>query len=954
MKATANFKTDPSSATPSARRRNALSSSIAAALLLAATAIPAVAEEAGTGAIPEIVKAQEYRAKGNLNGAVVVLKQAIQERPNDPDLRYALGLLYLDARDGASAISALDRALALGTDGFEIRLAQARARLVLGQFDDVLANLDPEQAADAAAKAAAETLRAEAHLGRGEPETARAALGAALTAQPGYAPALAKLALLSLSEQDLDAAEGFLRDADAGGVAADESELLWVQGLVHLERADTAAAVAALQASVDLEPWQTRRRLYLAGAQLAQGSSEDGEENLRQVLQVLPDDAQALQIQSIVAYRDGDLAAAQTLARKVAAATGSAPALLVAGAASHRLGADEEAVSHLTKYVNAMPEDLAGRAYLARSLLRMGDAAAAYAALTPVTEQAAADPALLALLGQAAVRSDRIGEGVGYLQQAVGLSPDSAALRAQLAAAELFTADRAQAITELERLAQEAPQLGEVPWLLAQAHIAAGDAGKAVARVEQAQAGGAPRTPDAALIAGLGYLGNGELDAAEQALQEVLDARPDDPNALTGLAEVRLRKQDVDGARRIIESLRERYPNDAVRLANLAALEAASGNPYKAVHLLEDELRSNPQSGPVKAALARIHFQLGQPMKALGYLDPLEAMEAPDAIALRGQAELMADRPAAAIETFRRLVELRPDAPDAQAALAKAYERNNDYANAASAIEAALALAPERLDLRATRNRLALVRPGATAETAQAEIKDILSLIESDPLDPRVVELRALLASRLGKQQEAIEMLAAAHAAAGSTDSAATLARLQWAAGERPAALETLSEWSGKYPNDNFARFQLGTLQLLGGDLDSAATTLSAALQNGAQRSPVLEAGTAWSLVQTGRVAEAKRYARDAYAVSPDNPKIQYVMGRVRQDEGDLPGAIDLLRKAAEALPQDAAVQMGYARALTAGGRHDEARAVLDQLLGSSDAFEGRTEAAGMRAGLPR
>jgi cellulose synthase operon protein C len=132
------------------------------------------------------------------------------------------------------------------------------------------------------------------------------------------------------------------------------------------------------------------------------------------------------------------------------------------------------------------------------------------------------------------------------------------------------------------------------------------------------------------------------------------------------------------------------------------------------------------------------------------------------------------------------------------------------------------------------------------------------------------------------------------------------------------------------------------------------AATLSAALQNGAQRSPVLEAGTAWSLVQTGRVAEAKRYARDAYAVAPDNPKIQYVMGRVRQDEGDLPGAIDLLRKAAEALPQDPAVQMGYARALTAGGRHDEARVVLDQLLGSSDAFEGRTEAAGMRAGLPR
>ena len=83
-----------------------------------------------------------HRDAGNIEAAVVALKNALQK---DPDLglaRELLGELYLDLGDGASAEKELVAARDLGMDGDRYWLLTHRAKLLRRQYGKVLTNLE--------------------------------------------------------------------------------------------------------------------------------------------------------------------------------------------------------------------------------------------------------------------------------------------------------------------------------------------------------------------------------------------------------------------------------------------------------------------------------------------------------------------------------------------------------------------------------------------------------------------------------------------------------------------------------------------------------------------------------------------------------------------------------------------------------------------------------------------
>ena len=936
------------------RSRTLKQALIVAGLLCLAT--PLSAQQLPAAALPPGVtdalkRAEQYQADGAPKYAIIELKNAVQETPDNAYLRYRLGLLHLDSGDGGAAAKELERAIDLGMTDFDVRLALGRAWLRDGKFSDVAAKLQVSDAPGAQGQAAGNVLIGRARIALGEPEAAREAFRAALIAVPGYSPALVNLAELSLREGNAGLANTFLQEATIG-VSADPAEIAALSGHLAQQWGDYAAATRYFQTALQTRPSDIALRRDLASAQIASGAIQEADATLKDLLLDAPRDVGVNHLLSLFAFVKGDYARAAELAQTVSRTLVAVPEpLFIAGASSYFLGAYEQAQEHLAQFVALKPDSVDGRRFLALTQSRRGKPEEAYATLQPIIDQIGNDAVLLGLLGRVAVLTGRQSEGRGYLQRALALNPEDKALRLQLAAAKADGGDRDQGIAELDALASDDQGLEELKLRLAPEYIRRGEFDKALAATGQARKSGTPSAAEGWLIQGLALLGKGDLDAAAKAFNQVLDLKPRDPDAQTGLAEIKLRRGDAEGAQQILKGMLKAHPDQVTIIASLAALEAKTGRTEQAIARLEDGLKQHPESIELRIALIGYVVDRGRTGEAIDLLNGWANLEDPRLLEVRGKVELMADRPGAAAVTFGRLVEVRPEAVEARLALAKALEREKNYAAAAGTLAAARKLDPKRIETRVERARLTLLEPTPSDADLIAAAQDIGELFKTYPTDAHVGEVRGLLAWQLKQPDQAVTLLAAAHAALNSGESAATLAKIQWQAGKGDAALATLSDWVKAHPGDNYARLWLARLQLGAKDLPGAASNLEAALKAGAE-GPDLEPALAWALLRTGRVAEATPHALKAYAKSPNAPFAQYAMGLVYLDQGKAADAVNLLRNAAEAAPTDRRTQVDYARALVAAGQRVEARQRLDVLLAGQEQFPERSEAASLRARL--
>ncbi|MGE3774282.1 MAG: tetratricopeptide repeat protein, partial [Gammaproteobacteria bacterium] len=121
------------------RRRVAIGALIG--VLAAAAAGVWLAQRAQHGSDEAVTTARQYLEGREPARAVPLLRAVVQAQPKDGAVRELLGQALLASGDAAGALKELRRALALGRDTPDNRLALARAHLLRGEFDDALARL---------------------------------------------------------------------------------------------------------------------------------------------------------------------------------------------------------------------------------------------------------------------------------------------------------------------------------------------------------------------------------------------------------------------------------------------------------------------------------------------------------------------------------------------------------------------------------------------------------------------------------------------------------------------------------------------------------------------------------------------------------------------------------------------------------------------------------------------
>src|SRR6185295_7455710 len=97
----------------------------------------------------------------------------------------------------------------------------------------------------------------------------------------------------------------------------------------------------------------------------------------------------------------------------------------------------------------------------------------------------------------------------------------------------------------------------------------------------------------------------------------------------------------------------------------------------------------------------------------------------------------------------------------------------------------------------------------------------------------------------------------------------------------------------------------------------------------------------------------ALELAKDAYKLSPDDPEISGVLGRLVFQEGDHRRALSLLQKGAGKQPPDPEVLYHLAMAYYSVGRVSEAEATMRSTLETTASFSRTNEAARFLALVP-
>ena len=153
-------------------------------------------------------------------------------------------------------------------------------------------------------------------------------------------------------------------------------------------------------------------------------------------------------------------------------------------------------------------------------------------------------------------------------------------------------------------------------------------------------------------------------------------------------------------------------------------------------------------------------------------------------------------------------------------------------------------------------------------------------------------------------------------------------------------ATQPLKRWLDEHPDDQAMRSIYAQALQASGDMTSAVSEYEKIVSDDTMDAVALN-NLAWQYAEEGR-AGALELAERAYELQPDSGNIADTLGWIVYRQGDLPRALDLLRKAAQLSENNPEIQFHLAKVLAESGEVAEAEAILTTLLRDNGEFSSR------------
>lgn len=909
-------------------------------LLIIAVSLVAIGCDGGTARTPEehVARANDYYDQKELHAAVIELKNALQEAPDNTEARWLLALIYLDLGNGAGAEKELRRAVEVGLTAQAAAVPLARAAFLQRKFEELVENPPDETGLSKEDREELWAIYGDAYLALGHKDEADQAYDKALSLQSDFPRAVTGKARLAVSEKDIDQARLLLGQVQK---AHPDFKPAWtLLGDIERVLGNAQAAEAAYSNAINPNIPGDMNLFNRALMRIKLGDEAGARSDVASLKRQLPGNSRVAYAEGLLEFGSKNYAQAQSLFETVVRDAPDYKVAVYYLAATHYFQHNlRQAEDYGQRFLAAYPQ-FSPAAYLVGSIrLQLGDLEGAEAVLLPVLQRNPSDTAALELMAQVELSKGQPQESIGYLKTLTTELPDSALAYMKLGVSYFNTGETQRSAEALKTAIQLDPNLQSADVRLILNYLKAKEFDKALAAAEQLR-DKQPDSPEPYTLMAGAFLGQDNEDAARQALSTALIKDPGNPMATQNLATLELQNGAPAKARALYEEALKHNPGNLSILLPLAQLDIRESRTADAIKRLEQAIDGNPSALQPRLMLAMLYQTSGQSQRVLDIMKavPENYKEDPRVLGLTGDAQLSLKQTESAAYTIQKLAQKAPEWAQSHYLLAMLNSKRGRTVDARAELEKALELKPDH-----TLAKIAMTRMLMEENKPEKANRMLQELLKAYPDSPEVTALKGWLAMRQGRYAEAVTTFRETLRKRSSREVTAYLAATLMQQGDHEAAVATLKEWLAAHPADVAMQYHLARYYLITGRNDLARPVLTRVVELEPNHKAALN--NLARLLREEDPADALRYAERAFNLDRDSPLVMDTLGTILLHQGQTKRALPLLRKASDKLPENLDVQYHLALALVRSGSKAEARQILTRILELDQPFGQREDA---------
>lgn len=808
---------------------------------------------------------------GNYKRAIIQLKSAVQDSPNDVRPRIELAKIYFDIGDMVSAIATFDKALTQRANINDFAQEYFLALYSMADLDVFEVTLEEFQ-----------------NELNGEARTSVELIAAVISGRAKSEEMVVQhldIAKEKASENDLERIKDtefvirhFLLSDDIEKketlyALADKYPTDWLLRslIAEIQQAigDFELAAKSYQDLLSLKPYFAQLNLKIAEVLLMARNYSEAEEYIDKILNISSTNPLANQQKALIALsRNNFDDAAKHIEIAISQNLVTPTSVYVAGISHFQIGNYEQALSYLEKIVDALPPSHPGLQMYIAAKLSAGDSLSAYKMYEKFPALISSNNRLATKAASALLFSGERGEAAAILQRVEADNFNSSEEKQQLGLLKLGAGDKT-AVSLVESSSQQIvssaseDQSYKSKLLLVGIKTSNGEIEEA-RRIISEWINDEPDEIDNYLISSEFESFVGNTEALDSIFEEIKRLSPSNPQALRYYAGKELREQNFDEALEAYMSLLKRDPNDEIALTGATIAAANTSQARIAYQNIDKLLKDSGKATPYTFIHAAFLQNDYKDVVSLSRTSVFDYKTQPKADYLVARSYLALSQPLAAIDVLRRNIKAGWITEQVFEAFVEAKMQAEGNRSALRVLNNT----PENLK---NSDRIKLLKAHILVNDGQYDAA--LQLITSLPAElrnsPGAQQISGRATAAKNDYATALPALRDAYKSLGTLKSAQLLYKALKETGDTEAGLTVLRETAQRTPGyDNADLFYISELSKVDGE--KAVSEYQALLKAKPRHWQAMN-NLAWLLLQQGQLDEANRWIMQALSLQPSN-----------------------------------------------------------------------------------
>tara|TARA_B100000929_G_scaffold193206_1_gene153174 strand:- start:2085 stop:4733 length:2649 start_codon:yes stop_codon:yes gene_type:complete len=831
--------------------------------------------------------------KGNYKAAIVEIKSAVQQQPDNAEIRLLLAGSYMANGQMASAEKELRTALELGANQ-DIEGDLVRAIYLQDKLEDTIA-FENSKSLSKEVKTKIAVLKSLAHLRTGDSEGSLSEVHQALKLEDNTKYYLLAKAIKT-ANTDINSA---LQQVDTLLITSPSfAEALFAKGLFASAQKQYQAAVEAMELYVDLIPSSNVVRLYLADALTKNGQFEDAEKQANIILEKSMEQAFANQIKGIAKFQERDFEKALFhIEKAIQNGINSNSNRLIAGLSAFQLQKYEQAHNRLSAIDESLSPEHPARKILYLIQVQLGYTLEANNTLAEIENLSSKDAELLAEASYELIKVGDTQAAMSSLSRLEEVSDENAISMMRLGALKM-TINDISGVTDLEQAVELDSNLPQAKLALAAAYVQTQNYDKAL-DLAKTWINDHPKQATGYNLVGLIHSLSGNEEESSKAYQQALSIDPNNSASLLFFAALAERDGSFGNAQKNLKKVLSIRPTYLPALKLNYRVSSHLNDTADAIEAIENATQELSNSHEHATLLARAYYSEGR------YMDSIQTLESIDKgnssldkrfwITL-AYSHLRNGNPEKAITTIDTWSKLAPKKEATWLHKIQLEENLQRYKDAISTAKNGLIHNPESIKLRLVEaNLLAITN---LAKQAQSSLDQLPSKAKELPFFKYI---QGHIYALSEKHKKALPLLLERYNAAPVLQNA-KLVFVTYKALNKPAeAFNFFEKHIMNNPNDTSARLILSN-EYLGIDPKKAIPHYNAILE-GNEKNLIALNNLAYLYHQKGSLNIADGFAERALKLAPEDPNILETAASIKISRGEKEVALALLQKAIAIAP---------------------------------------------------